>query len=61
MDDNKIEIENVTDSMLKLKMHGSLTEKKLGEILIEKGDYSYSDLDEIVKLQSSQNSASLEI
>lgn len=56
LDDNKIEIENVTDRYAEVKDHGSLTEKKLGEILIEMGIISYSDLDEIVKLQIDQNS-----
>ena len=55
MDDNNIEIENVTDKYDEVKVHGSLTEKKLGEILIEMGIISDSDLEEIVKLQSNQN------
>jgi two-component system chemotaxis sensor kinase CheA len=55
MDDNDIEIENVTDKYAEIKEHGYLTEKKLGEILIEMGIINDSDLEEIVKLQSNQN------
>jgi two-component system chemotaxis sensor kinase CheA len=54
IDDNKIEIENVTEKYAEVKEHGYLTEKKLGEILIEKGILNDSDLEEIVKQQSSQ-------
>ncbi|HPS87345.1 MAG TPA: chemotaxis protein CheA [Spirochaetota bacterium] len=55
MDDNNVEIENVTDKYAEVKEHGLLTEKKLGEILIEMGIISDADLEEIVKLQSNQN------
>lgn len=55
MDDNKIEIENVTDRYAEVKQQGYLTEKKLGEILIEKGIINDSDLEEIVKLQKDKN------
>jgi len=55
MDDNNIEIENVTDKYAEVKEQGYLTEKKLGEILIEKGIINDSDLEEIVKLQSNKN------
>jgi two-component system chemotaxis sensor kinase CheA len=54
MDDNKIDIENVTDKYSEVKEHGYQTEKKLGEILIEKGILNDSDLEEIVKEQSDQ-------
>jgi two-component system chemotaxis sensor kinase CheA len=54
IDDNKIEIENVTDKYAEVKEHGYLTEKKLGEILIEKGILNDSDLEEIVEEQKNQ-------
>ncbi len=56
MDDNRIDIENVTDSYVEVKDAKFLTEKKLGEILIEKGVIDNTDLEEIVELQSTQNS-----
>ncbi len=55
MDYNQIDIENVTDKYVEVKDHALLTEKKLGEILIEMGIISDSDLDEIIKLQTDQN------
>jgi len=55
MDDNKIEIENVTDKYAEAKGQGYVTEKKLGEILIEMGTINNADLEEIVKLQNDQN------
>jgi len=55
IDDNLIEIENVTDRYAEVKEHGYITEKKLGEILIEKGIIDNSDLEEIVKLQNDKN------
>jgi two-component system chemotaxis sensor kinase CheA len=55
IDDNKIEIENVTDKYAEVHEQGYLTEKKLGEILLEKGIISDWDLDEIVKIQSEKN------
>ena len=55
MDDNKIEIDNVTDRYAEVKEQGTLTEKKLGEILIEMGIINDSDLDDIIKLQIDQN------
>ncbi len=51
MDDNKIEIENVTEQYAEVKDYGYLTEKKLGEILVEHGLINDTDLEEIVKEQ----------
>ncbi len=55
MDDNKIEIENVTDKYSENKDSGYVAEKKLGEILIEMGTINDDDLEEIVKLQNDKN------
>jgi len=55
MDDNKIEIENVTDKYSDVKDPSHLTEKKLGEILIDNGILEDSDIEEIVKEQNSKN------
>jgi len=55
LDDNKIEIENVTDEYSVVKEQDYVTEKKLGEILLEKGILNDTDLEEIVKEQDSQN------
>lgn len=55
MDDNIIEIDNVTERYSEITDYSQLTEKKLGEILIEKGIINDSDLDEIIKYQNDRN------
>ncbi len=55
IDDNDIEIENVTDKYTAAKEKSYLTEKKLGEILIEKGIISDNDLDDLIQIQGGKN------
>ncbi len=55
IDDNPIEIENVTDQYTEATEKSYLTEKKLGEILIEKGIINDNDLEELIKIQGGKN------
>ncbi len=55
LDDNEIDIENVTDKYTISKEHPRLVEKKIGEILVEKGIINDRELENLVKLQSDKN------
>jgi len=55
MDDNRIEIENVTENYTEAREKSYLTEKKLGEILIERGIISDNDLEELIRIQGGKN------
>lgn len=54
-DDNEIDIENVTDRYTISKDNPYMAEKKLGEILVEKGIINDKELDDLVKLQNDKN------
>ncbi len=54
-DDNHVDIEDVTDKYLNIQEKGYVTEKKLGEILVERGVINDKDLSEIVKIQDGRN------
>ncbi|NLV66371.1 MAG: chemotaxis protein CheA [Spirochaetes bacterium] len=55
IDDNEIDIENVTDRYTDARQKSWGTEKKLGEILIEKGIINDNDLDELINLQGDKH------
>lgn len=55
IDDNVIEIENVTDQYTAAKEKSYMTEKKLGEILIEKGIINDNDLEDLISIQGDKN------
>lgn len=55
IDDNVIDIENVTDQYTEAKEKSYVTEKKLGEILIEKGVISDNDLEDLISIQGGKN------
>ncbi|HOP62921.1 MAG TPA: chemotaxis protein CheA [Spirochaetota bacterium] len=54
-DDNEIDIENVTDKYSSAKGNLFLEEKKLGEILVEKGIINDNELEDLVRLQNDKN------
>lgn len=54
-DDNEIDIENVTDRYTMPKDHPYIAEKKLGEILVEKGIINDKELDDLVRMQNDKN------
>lgn len=54
-DDNEIDIENITDRYTMPKDHPYVAEKKLGEILVEKGILNDRELDDLVRMQSDKN------
>jgi len=54
-EDNEIDIENVTEKYYGIQDRGYLPEKRLGELLVDKGVLKSRDLDEIVKEQIKHN------
>lgn len=54
-DDNEIDIENVSDKYTMSKDNPYIGEKKLGEILVEKGIINDRELEDLVRLQNDKN------
>ncbi len=54
-DDNEIDIENVTEKYNVSKETPYIAEKKLGEILVEKGIINNNELEDLVRMQNDKN------
>ncbi len=54
-EDNDIEIEDITEKYLTIKDRHYLSEKKIGELLVERGVLNNNDLDELIKQQEEHN------